>query len=577
MQNKGLIKLFALLFGLVSIYQLSYTFIGNKLESDAETYAVNQVSESEENYVSKRQELETRYLDSIGDQTIFGFTDYNEAKKKELNKGLDLKGGINVTLQISVKDILKGLANNSKNPVFNKALADADAASKSSDDTYLELFFEAWDEISGDTKLASPDIFANKSLSDEVNFQMGDEEVKPIIRRKIDESVVSAFEVLRERIDGFGVTQPNIQREGNSGRILVELPGARDIDRAQDLLSSTAELQFWETYRPDNQELQAFFFQANDRLKSLVDTTATQEQPVKQESEIDSLLSDVAQDSLDIATGNNPLFDKFQPGQTGSYAVGFSAIQDTAEVGAYLRRKEIRRLLPANLQFVKFLWERPSEDSDVASLFALKSNREGTPRMGGDVVTDARNDFQNGSPVVTMAMNTRGAKEWENLTGDSYNNQTGIAIVLDNKVYTAPGARGVISGGRTEITGDFTVNETKDIANVLRAGKLPASADIIQSEVVGPSLGQEAIDSGFMSFIIAMAFVLLWMVFYYGRAGVFADIALLFNILLIFGVLTSLGAVLTLPGIAGIVLTIGMSVDANVLIFERIKEELAKG
>ena len=231
-----------------------------------------------------------------------------------------------MTLQISVKDILKGLANNSKNPIFNKALADADAASKNSDDTYLELFFDAWDDISGDTKLASPDIFANKGMSDEVNFQMGDEEVKPIIRRKIDESVVSAFEVLRERIDGFGVTQPNIQREGNSGRILVELPGARDIDRAQDLLSSTAELEFWETYRPDNQELQAFVFQANDKLKSMVDTTATQEKPAKQESEIDSLLSDVAQDSLDTETGNNPLFDKFQPGQTGSYAIGFSAV-----------------------------------------------------------------------------------------------------------------------------------------------------------------------------------------------------------------------------------------------------------
>ncbi|HET8735119.1 MAG TPA: protein translocase subunit SecDF, partial [Pricia sp.] len=578
MQNKGLIKLFALLFGLVSIYQLSYTFIASKLENDAENFAVNQVSTNEENYVAKRQEVETQYLDSIGDQTVFGFTSYNEAKKKELNKGLDLKGGINVTLQISVKDILKGLADNSKNPIFNKALANADAASKDSDDTYLALFFEAWDKISGDTKLASPDIFANKGLSDEVNFQMSDEEVKPIIRRKVDESVVSAFEVLRERIDGFGVTQPNIQREGTSGRILVELPGARDIDRAQDLLSSTAELEFWETYRPDNQNLQAFFFQANEQLKSMVDTTAVEEeQPAKEESEIDSLLSDVAEDSLDTAAGSNPLFEKFQLGQTGSYAVGFAAVEDTAEVGAMLRKREIRRLLPPELQFVKFLWERPSEDSEVASLFALKSNREGIPRMGGDVVSDARNEFQNGSPVVTMSMNTRGAKEWEELTGDSYNNQTGIAIVLDNKVYTAPGALGPISGGRTEITGDFTVNETKDIANVLRAGKLPAAADIIQSAVVGPSLGQEAIDSGLTSFIIAMGFVLLWMVLYYGRAGVFADIALLFNILLIFGVLTSLGAVLTLPGIAGIVLTIGMSVDANVLIFERIKEEIAKG
>lgn len=577
MQNKGLIKLFALLFGLVSIYQLSYTFIVNKAENDAEAFAISRIPETEEDYIAKREALEAKYLDSIGDNTILGFTTFNEAKKKELNKGLDLKGGINVTLQISVKDILKGLANNSKNPIFNKALADADAASKNSDDTYVDLFFDAWDEISGDTKLASPDIFANKGLSDEVNFQMSDDEVKPIIRRKIDESIVSAFEVLRERIDGFGVTQPNIQREGNSGRILVELPGARDIARAQDLLSSTAQLEFWETYQPNNPELQGFFFQANEKLKTLIEPDE-QEEPVKEESELDSLLSDVSQDSLDLASQRNPLFDKFQLGAP-SYAVGVASVKDTAEISSYLRMKEIRRLLPASMQFVKFLWERPSEDSEIVQLFALKSNRDGIPRISGDVVSDARDDFDlSGKPAVSMTMNTKGAKEWEELTGDAYNNRTGIAIVLDNKVYTAPGvSSGPISGGRSEITGDFTVNETKDIANVLRAGKLPASAEIIQATIVGPSLGQEAIDSGFTSFLIAMLIVLAWMIFYYGRAGVFADLALLLNILLIFGVLTSLGAVLTLPGIAGIVLTIGMSVDANVLIFERIKEEMAKG
>jgi len=576
MENKGLIKLFALLFGLVSIYQLSYTFIGGKVESEAETYAVSRISESEDDYVAKREVAEAQYLDSIGENSILGFTNYNEAKKKELNKGLDLKGGINVTLQISVKDILKGLAGNSKSPIFNKALADADTASKNSDDTYVELFFEAWENIRGDTKLASPDIFANKELSDEVNFQMSDDEVKPIIRRKIDESIVSAFEVLRERIDGFGVTQPNIQREGNSGRILVELPGARDIARAQGLLSSTAQLEFWETFEPQNTDLQGFFFQANEKLKTLIDTDAVEE-PIKEESELDSLLSDVSQDSLDIAGQRNPLFDKFQLGAP-SYAVGVAAIKDTAEIGSYLRMKEVRRLLPPGLQFVKFLWERPSEGSEIVELFALKSNRDAVPRISGDVVTDARDEFSNNKPAVSMSMNTKGAKSWEKLTGDAYTNRTGIAIVLDNKVYTAPGvSTGPISGGRSEITGDFTINETKDIANVLRAGKLPASAEIIQSEVVGPSLGQEAIDSGFMSFMIAMAIVLLWMVFYYGKAGIFADIALLLNILLIFGVLTSLSAVLTLPGIAGIVLTIGMSVDANVLIFERIKEEIAKG
>ncbi len=577
MQNKGLIKLFALLFGIVSIYQLSYTFITSKIENDAEVYATNTIPSTEENYVAQREALEATYLDSISKNPILGYTSYEDAKKKELNKGLDLKGGINVTLQISVKDILKGLADNTKNPVFNKALVDADAASTNSDDTYLDLFFDAFDDIKGDVKLASPDIFANKGLSDEINFQMTDDEVQPIIRRKIDESIVSAFEVLRERIDGFGVTQPNIQREGNSGRILVELPGARDIARAQDLLSSTAQLEFWETYEPNNQDLINFFIQANNELKNIVEDTS--EASEKEESEIDSLLSDVAQDSLDLTTEKNPLFDKLQLNGPG-FAIGVAAVKDTAVIGSYLRMPQIRRLLPPSAQFTKFLWERPSQDSEVAGLYALKSNRENEPRISGDVVSDARDQFdQFNRPAVGMDMNVRGAKQWEKLTSEANLNNTGIAIVLDNKVYTAPGVSqvGGISGGSSEITGTFTVNETKDIANVLRAGKLPASAEIIDSFVVGPSLGQEAIDSGFMSFLIAMIFVLIWMIFYYGKAGIFADIALVFNIVLIFGVLASLGAVLTLPGIAGIVLTIGMSVDANVLIFERVKEELAKG
>ncbi len=576
MQNKGLIKLFGLLFGLVSIYQLSYTFIASKIEKDAETFAAAAIDSSEEDYVSKREALEASYLDSVATNPILGYTSYEDAKKKELNKGLDLKGGINVTLQISVKDILKGLANNTKNPVFNKALADADLALKSSDDTYLNLFFDAFDNIKGDTKLASPDIFGNKGLSDEINFQMTDDEVKPIIRRKIDESIVSAFEVLRERIDGFGVTQPNIQREGTSGRIVVELPGARDIARAQDLLSSTAQLEFWETYEPGNQSLITFFVAANNQLKEIVEV---QEEEVKEESEIDSLLSDVTQDSLDLAQERNPLFEKLQLSGPG-FAVGVAAIKDTAEVGAWLRMPQIKRLLPNDIQFTKFLWERPSKGSEVAALYALKSNRDNKPRISGDVVSDARDQFdQFNRPAVGMDMNVKGAKEWEKLTNEANLNNTGIAIVLDNKVYTAPGVSqpGGISGGSSEITGTFTVNETKDIANVLRAGKLPASAEIIDSFVVGPSLGQEAIDSGFTSFLIAMGFVLIWMIFYYGKAGIFADMALIFNIVLIFGVLASLGAVLTLPGIAGIVLTIGMSVDANVLIFERIKEEIAKG
>ncbi len=580
MQNKGLIKLFAFLFGLVSIYQLSFTFITNKVEDEAKAHAISQIPNSDDLETSVKQDkLVASYLDSIGANKQFGFTTYNVAKKKQLNKGLDLEGGINVTLQISIKDILRGLADNSKNPVFNKALADADEASKNSDDTYIDLFFESFDNIKGDTKLASPDIFANKGLSDQVNFQMNDDEVKPVLRTKIDDAIVSAFEVLRERIDGFGVTQPNIQRLGTSGRVLVELPGAKDVKRAITLISQTAQLEFWETYAQNNTSFSTFLIQANEKLKTLVDTSVAQ--PVKEATELDSLLSDVSADSLDIATQVNPLYDKLLPANPGTNAMFRAQIKDTAIIASYLRMPEIIRLLPADIQFTKFAWERPSsEEVEVIDLYALKSNRNNEPRISGDVVSDARDTFdQFGKPAISMSMNSKGSKLWQKLTSDANINNTGIAVVLDNKVYTAPGCSvvGGISGGGTEITGTFSVAETTDIANVLRAGKLPARAEIIESTIVGPSLGQEAIDSGLMSFMIAMAIVLLWMIFYYGKAGIFADIALLLNILLIFGVLTSIDAVLTLPGIAGIVLTIGMSVDANVLIFERIKEELKKG
>ena len=566
MQNKGLIRLFAILFGVVSIYQLSFTFITSKIEGDAERYASVNVEEGIEDYITQRERVTAAYLDSVADLPVLGFTSYADAKDKELNKGLDLKGGINVTLQISVKDILKGLASDSKNPAFNAALLAADEASKQSDANYVELFFEAF-ERDAQAKLASPDIFANKNLSDEINFEMTNDEVKPIVRRKIDESIVSAFEVLRERIDGFGVTQPNIQRVGNSGRILVELPGARDINRAQELLSSTAQLEFWETIPQEEQALSQFLFAADSKVAEINSRES--------QDEVEALLENAA-DSL---SNTNPLLSKLIAPAPGSNAFVRAAVKDTAEIGGYLRNNEVKALLPAAVKFTKFAWQRVGEDAEIVELYALKSNREGLPRISGDVVSDAQDTFdQFGKPAVSMTMNTKGAREWERMTGDVYQNQTGIAIVLDNKVYTAPGvSSGPISGGRSEITGDFTINETKDIANVLRAGKLPASAEIVQSEIVGPSLGQEAISSGFLSFMIAMAFVLLWMIFYYGRAGLFADIALILNIVLIFGVLTSLGAVLTLPGIAGIVLTIGMSVDANVLVFERIREELRKG
>ncbi|MCP9201448.1 protein translocase subunit SecDF [Gramella sp. GC03-9] len=580
MQNKGLIKVFAILFGLVCLYQLSFTFITNNVETEAEEFAAQKIGEDVENYSELRDQAEARYLDSIGNEEIIAGITYNAAKDKELNKGLDLKGGINVILQISVKDILSGLANDSNDPAFRKALAEADAAQTDSQENYVDLFFQKFNEIPN-AKLASPDIFANKTLSDEVNFNMTNDEVEPIIRRKIDESITSAFEILRKRIDKFGVTQPNIQRLGNSGRILVELPGAKDISRVKNLLQSTAQLEFWHVYKSN--ELGNFLVQANNRLAEMrqanqateeVDTTET-----SGDDEIDELLAE-ADDTTQVETGNNPIFDLIvSPGMQGGPVLATFKVQDTAKVMDYLQNPQIRSLLPSEQRYAKFVWGVPDEETQTTGLYALKGNRNMEPPLSGSVITDAQQTYdQLGRIAVSMQMDGTGAKIWEDMTGKASNEQSQIAIVLDNIVYSAPGvSSGAISGGRSEITGDFSITEGQDLANVLRAGKLPASADIIQSEVVGPSLGQEAIDSGINSFGIALILVLIWMILYYGKAGLFADVALVVNILFIFGVLAGLGAVLTLPGIAGIVLTIGMSVDANVLIFERIKEELAKG
>lgn len=582
MQNKGLIKVFAIVFGLVCLYQLSFTFITAEVESEAEDFARQKVSENVENYSALRDVEQQKYLDSVANNEVIAGITYSDAKDKELNKGLDLKGGINVILQISVKDILAGLANNTNDPAFNKALDRADEASKDSQDDYIDLFFEAFNSVP-DAKLASPDVFANKTLSDEVNFEMSNSEVEDVIRRKVDESITSAFEVLRKRIDKFGVTQPNIQRLGNSGRILVELPGAKDINRVKGLLQSTAQLEFWHVYK--NTELGNFLGQANNVLKDIVkkdtqkseatsDSTATEAQ-----SDIDELLAE-SEDSTEVSTGNNPIFDLVEgPGFQGGPVLAYFAVQDTAKVNNYLSMSQVRSLLPAQQRYTKFIWGIPRDDAGAVGLYAIKGNRNMEPPLSGDVITDAQQTYdQMGRIAVSMQMDGRGAKIWEDMTGKASSQQSNIAIVLDNTVYSAPGvSTGAISGGRSEITGDFGITEGQDLANVLRAGKLPASADIIQSEIVGPSLGQEAIDSGIWSFAIALVLVLIWMVFYYGKAGLFADVSLALNILLIFGILAGLGAVLTLPGIAGIVLTIGMSVDANVLIFERIKEELAKG
>jgi SecD/SecF fusion protein len=578
MQNNSLIRIFGILFGLVSIYQLSFTFIAGQQEDKAAAYAQATISEETADYATLRDRAEINYLDSIGNLPIYGFTSYNDAKQKELNKGLDLKGGINVILQISIRDVLKGLAENTKNATFNQALNDADVLQKSTDEPYVESFFAAFDAIKVDAKLADPAVFANRTLSDEINFEMSDDTVKPIIRRKVDESIVSAFEVLRKRIDKFGVTQPNIQRLGNSGRILVELPGAKDVERVKNLLQSTAQLEFWETFK--NDQLINFLAQADALLKQEIIDNKTTEEKESTDSAIDDLLADVAETDSTNVVATNPIMDRIVGyGYQGGPVLAQFATRDQEQITAYLNRSDVRRLLPADFRYIKFAWGKPLATGDVVELYALKSNRDDMPPLSGGVVVDATQSYDAlGNPAVSMQMNASGARTWENMTGKAFREATNIAIVLDDIVYSAPGvSKGAIAGGRSEISGNFTLNEAIDLANVLRAGKLPASAEIIQSEIVGPSLGQEAIESGLNSFAIALVFVLLWMIFYYGSSGIFADVALVLNILLIFGVLASLGAVLTLPGIAGIVLTIGISVDANVLIFERVREELNKG
>lgn len=569
MQNRGLIKFFAILFALVSIYQLTFTFVASKVKSDAKAFA------------NGNQDKEIKYLDSIGKQKVFslGFTDftYNEVADKQINKGLDLEGGINVTLQISVRDVLKTLANNTQNPVFNKALAEA-KKNQQGNQSFLDAFYDAFEAASAGTgtKLSSPDVFGNRNLADVINDTKSESQVKSVIAKKVDESVESAFGVLRERIDKFGVTQPNIVKLGNTGRILVELPGAKDVDRAKKLLSSTAQLEFWETYKVE--EVGNYLMAVNDALKKTEKAPVAQTE--KATSKIDSLLVDNSKDSATATKGNNPLFDKLMPFQQGGTIIGMVAVKDTAAVNAYLKRADIKAMLPSNLADIKFAYGKlKTDDAEAVEVYALKGNRTNTPPMSGSVLVEAADTFdQMGKPAVSMQMNGKGAKIWEELTGRVYSQKNSIAIVLDNVVYSAPGVTsGPIAGGRSEISGSFTLEETKDLANVLRAGKLPAAAEIVQSEVVGPSLGQKAIDNGTTSALVGLLLVALWMLVYYGKAGWYANIALVVNLLFLFGILASLGAVLTLPGIAGIVLTLGTAVDANIIIYERAKEELRHG
>ena len=595
MQSKGAIRFVAILLMLASIWQLSFTLVTNRQESKAEKYAeakaeaamqtaaFGKVAEGDRAFYldSIRKDENRRYIDSISSEKIyFGYT-YKDVKAKAINLGLDLKGGMNVMLQVQLKDLVKALAGGNEAPEFTQALALAQERSVNSRQDFITLFAEAWEETSNGMPLAQ--IFGTYEMRDKIGPESTDAEVIEVIRGESESAISNSFNVLRNRIDRFGVTQPNIQKLGNSGRILVELPGVKEPERVRKLLQGTASLEFWATY--DNAEIEMYLAEANATLANLLadtDEVAAEETT----AEGDDLLAQELQQAENDAAAEaayrkqNPLFSVLQPSGARGYAcIGYAHYADTALVNKYLTMPQVKQMFPPEF---KAMWSVKASAMDpnqnIFELVAIKAtSRDGKAPLDGGVVTDARVQYGNtgGNPEVSMSMNAEGANIWARMTKENIGKQ--IAIVLDGMVYSYPTVNGEISGGSSQITGNFTLEEAEDLANVLKSGKLPAPATIIQEQVVGPSLGAESINAGLISFIIAFVLVLLYMVFFYQGAGLVADIALLCNVVLLFGTLVSFGAVLTLPGIAGLVLTLGMAVDANVIIYERVKEELRAG
>ena len=588
MQNKGLITAFAIALGLASLYQLSFSWVANGVEGDAESFSAGDAK------------VKSAYLDSMMSQEVYPFLGYTyaEVKKNEMNLGLDLKGGMNVILEVSVKDVLKGQVANVQDPLFQQTLANTDAAQSEGQNNYLNTFFAEFDalveETGGGRMLSDASLFGTPEMTEKVGFNASNEAIQAEIRRDVEAAIANVFTVLRARIDQFGTTQPNIQRLEGTGRILVELPGVKDPARVKKLLQSTAELQFWNMY--EGSEVLPFLVAANEKMRDIVEAEkpTTEEAPALDlndlniEGDADSTVSEEeVADSTDIMNTNNPLFEVFRPWVSESGMalegprVGYALIRDTAEVNALLARPEIIQLMNTELRGAKFLWNnKPEPESDIIMLLAIKGNRDNAPELDGGVIVDARPDLDEyNRNIVTMAMNGSGAQKWQRLTAEAaaQTPKRSVAVVLDNYVYSYPQVQNEIAGGRTQITGNFSQEEASDLANILRAGKLDAPARIIQADVVGPSLGKEAISDSINSFAIALLLVLVYMYFYYSGAGLVANLALFVNMFFIFGLLASFRAVLTLPGMAGIVLTIGMAVDANVIIFERIREELRLG
>ena len=587
MQNKGLVITLAVCLALVSAFYLSFSFVTNHYDNKAAEYAQGDDAK------------EYQYLDSIaGEKVWFGYT-LKECREKEINLGLDLKGGMNVTMEVSVPDILRALSGYNTTENFNQAIAKAQEKQKTSGADFLTLFFESFYELDPNAQLAS--VFSTFELRDKVSLTSTNQEVEKVVTEEVQGAIDNSFNVLRTRIDRFGVVQPNIQKLSQTGRILIELPGIKEPERVRKLLQGSANLEFWETY--DLSEILPQLSQINNEFAAQnASTEAAQAEaaPVKEEvkaeatDDLDALVEEIAADSLAQAAADqeaafeeykktNPLFAVLNPSvsPTGQPyqgpVVGTVHYTDTAKVMAMLNSQVAKSLLPREL---RLCWTVKAIDEAEAyyQLVALKSQTSGRPSLEGDVITDARADFGQTSAYanVSMTMNAEGARDWQRITRDNIGKS--IAIVLDGYVYSFPTVQNEIAGGSSQITGNFTVEEAKDLANTLNSGKMPAPARIIQEDVVGPSLGQEAIHDGLWSFVIGFILILVYMIMYYGlTAGLIADFALLCNVFLLAGILSSFSAVLTLPGIAGIVLTMGMAVDANVLIYERIREERRAG
>ncbi|MFT6971024.1 MAG: SecD/SecF fusion protein [Roseivirga sp.] len=576
MKNKNTIVFLTTVITALCLYYLGITFFSRGIQQDALDYA-----KDESGIIN--QTKKQAYLDSIWREpvlNIFGaeFT-YQEIKEYELNLGLDLQGGMHVTLEVSPVAIIEGLAGNSKDPQFKQAIAQASLAQKTGNDAYATLFADAYNDITSGGQLSK--IFANAGNRGRIEFDFTNDQVMEVINEEVDNAIDRAFQILRTRIDRFGTSQPNIQRLAGTGRIQIELPGVDNPQRVRKLLQGVAKLEFWEVYEAN--EISTTLTAMNDALikieaadKSNAAATnlADELKPVVDENSLEAQLAgdstNTGADALETP-GQSKFFSLMRQ---GPYQGFFYNLADTSQINRALKSPSVVRVLPAGL---KFLWSvKAEEGTELLQLFAIKTGRAGDAPLTGEVITDARQSLdERARPAVSMQMNAIGSKKWKNLTGSNINRR--IAIALDNYVYTAPNVNGEIGGGNSQISGNFSVDEADDLANILKAGSLPAPTRIVEEAVIGPTLGTEAQRQGVTSILGGLAIVVVFMMFYYAKGGLVANIALLFNIFFILGILANLGAALTLPGIAGIVLTIGMSIDANVLIFERIREELRNG